>query len=292
MFWLRVMSLLSLRLGRRLSRPVVCGIALYFVLAAPAARQASRQYLARALRRAPSWLDLYRHVLSFASTIHDRVYLLNDRHALFDIQVQGQGLLAPEQLKGQGAFLFGGHLGSFEVLRSLARVDPRLKVSIAMYPDNARQINATLNAINPNATQDIIALGQLDAVLAMHQRLKEGALVGILADRAVATEQAQDYQRVEFLGAPARFPLGPFRLAALLRQPVYFMAGLYQGGHRYEVHFERLADEILLCGKDRDALAQALLRHYVATLERHCLASPYNWFNFFDFWDAPDADSN
>ena len=85
-FWLRVMCWLSLVLGRRLSRTVVYGIALYFVLAAPVARKVSRSYLERCLGRPAGWRDLYLHFLTFASTIHDRVYLVNDRHALFDIQ--------------------------------------------------------------------------------------------------------------------------------------------------------------------------------------------------------------
>ena len=29
---------------------------------------------------------------------------------------------------------------------------------------------------------------------------------------------------------------------------------------------------------------EAALRRYVALLERHCRAAPYNWFNFFDVW--------
>ena len=89
-FWLHVMRWLSLRLGRRVSRLVLYGIALYFVLVASQARDASRQYLARALGRCPGWRDVYRHVLTFATTVHDRVYLLNDRFELFDVHSTGQ----------------------------------------------------------------------------------------------------------------------------------------------------------------------------------------------------------
>ncbi|WHZ09765.1 MAG: Lysophospholipid acyltransferase [Burkholderiaceae bacterium] len=282
-FWLRVMSRLSLALGRRVSRIVLYGIALYFLFAAPAARRASRRYLARCLGREPSWIDQYRHMLAFASTIHDRIYLLCDRHDLFDIR--SSGLEPLSRLNGEehrGCLLFGAHLGSFEVLRAVAREDRRIRVSLAMYPDNAARINQTLAAINPRARPDIIALGRAESILAVHHRLVEGTMVGILADRALRSDQDQE---VDFLGAPARFPLGPFRLAAMLRQPAYFMAGLYRGGRRYEVHFELLADPSLpKTEPDREAQAQALLQRYVAALERHCRAAPYNWFNFYDFW--------
>jgi predicted LPLAT superfamily acyltransferase len=263
---------------------VLYGIALYFVLVASQARRASRQYLARVLGRPPGWRDVYRHVLTFATTVHDRVYLLNDRFELFDVHSTGQE--AVDQINAEahhGLLLFGAHLGSFEVLRAMARHDPRLQVSIAMYMENARQINATLAALNPEAQPDIIPLGRLDSLLTLHQRLKGGSAVGLLADRAVGADQ---YLWLPFLGEPAPFPTGPFRLAVMLRQPLYFMAGLYRGGRRYDLHFEALVDFKVPAGRDREAQVHALMVRYVALLEQHCRSAPYNWFNFYDFWGA------
>ncbi|WP_228273743.1 LpxL/LpxP family acyltransferase [Rhodocyclus tenuis] len=283
-FWLFVMRWLSLLFGRQASRIVLYFIALYFLLAVPRARAASRNYLTRCLGRPVTWADLYYHFLIFASTIHDRVYLLNDRHELFDLHASGSEAL-DQPHAGRGFLLFGAHLGSFEVLRSLARNNERLKVCMAMYPENARQINETLSAINPRAMQDIIALGKLDAILSIHHKLKEGVLVGVLADRAAGSDQ---YICLPFLGAPARFPTGPFRMAAMLRHPVYFMAGLHLGGNRYDIHFELLEDFASGASAGRDADVRALLEKYVAALERHCRAAPFNWFNFYDFWETAE----
>ena len=284
LFWLRVMSTLSMGLGRRLSRVLLHAIALYFVVAASAARKASRSYLDRCLGRRASWLDTYRHVLAFASTVHDRIYLLNGRHDLFDFRTEQEGLASVLKcIEQQGAFLLGAHVGSFEVLRSLASADPRLNVSVAMYPENARRINQTLAAINPKAVQDIIPLGHVDSMLRVNQALKDGALVGILADRAVRDDQSLT---LPFLGAPAQFPTGPFRLAALMKRPVYFMVGLYRGGNRYDVHFEVLHDPARDAALPRDAVVHEMLTRYVDALERYCRSAPYNWFNFFDFWGS------
>jgi predicted LPLAT superfamily acyltransferase len=286
LFWLRVMSTLSVRIGRRASRAVLYGVALYFVVAASDARKASRSYLDRCLGRRASWLDIYRHVLSFASTIHDRVYLLNDRHDLFDLHTTQEELLSVlKYAEQQGAFLLGAHVGSFEVLRSLASAEPRLKVSVAMYPENARRINQTLAAINPKAVQDIISLGHVDSMLRVNQALKDRALVGILADRAVRADQCLT---LPFLGAPAQFATGPFRLAALMKRPVFFMVGLYRGANRYDVHFELIHDPRCDAELSRDAVIRKMLTRYVGSLERHCRNAPYNWFNFFDFWRADD----
>ena len=65
---LRVMSWLSLRLGRRLSRPLVYAIAAYFVCFAPTARRASRDYLKRVLPRKPLIVKLSPNVEDITQT--------------------------------------------------------------------------------------------------------------------------------------------------------------------------------------------------------------------------------
>src|SRR5580692_7831631 len=101
---LRLMTFCSLRLGRTLSRPVLYGIALYFFLFAPDARRHSRRYLRLALGRSPTMRDRFRHILNFASTIHDRVYLINENYDNFDITVEGESLMRAQLHSGRGAF--------------------------------------------------------------------------------------------------------------------------------------------------------------------------------------------
>ncbi len=285
---LRIMTWISLRLGRRIARAVLTGIAAYFVLFAPSARRASRQYLKRALGRDANWADGFRHVLSFASTIHDRVYLLNDRYDLFDIQVHGQEHIDAALEQGRGVFLTGAHFGSFEVMRALARKRGGLDVSLLMYEDNARMINAALHAINPAAVHDIIPLGRIDSMLRLQERLDAGSVVGMLADRSLHDD---DTVRLPFFGQPAPWPRGPLRMAALLRRPVLFMAGIYLGGNRYEAHFVPLADFSGIGRGGRAAAVDAALQCYVAQLEAFCRQAPYNWFNFYDFWRGADAEA-
>jgi predicted LPLAT superfamily acyltransferase len=261
---------------------VLYGVAAYYVVFAPQARQASRRYLRRALGRWANWRDGFLHVLSFASTVHDRVYLLNDRFDQFEIEVHGAELLQRSLAERPGALLIGAHLGSFEVLRSVGRGREGLKVAMLMYEENARKINAALEAINPAATADIIALGQPGSMMAARDRLDQGYLVGMLADRRLG--EGEPVERFDFLGAPAPFPVGPFRVAAMLQRPVFFMTGLYMGGRRYHIHFEPLAD---FTGVERAGRADAIRaaqQAYADRLSHFCRQAPYNWFNFFDFW--------
>ena len=291
MFWLRVMTWISLQLGRGASRIVLYGIAAYFLIFAPAARRVSRSYLRRALKLEAladvSWRALFRHFLSFASVIHDRVFLINDRYELFDIRVHNQALIDEMIAEGQGMFLIGAHLGSFEVLRAIGRKQPGLRIAMAMYEENARKINAALKAINPAAQQDIIALGHINSMIEVHDLLAQGAIVGMLADRSLGTD---DTHQVNFLGDPALLPVGPFRMAAIMKRPILFMTGLYRGGNRYDIHFEELADFSNLGSRGRNIAVNEAIARYALLLEKYCHHAPYNWFNFFDFWRMPMPD--
>lgn len=287
-FMLRLMAWISLRLGRGPSRVVLYGIAAYFLAFAPTARRMSRNYLRRVLKlpapAAVGWRLLFRHFLNFASVIHDRIYLLNECFELFDVRVHNKELIDHFLADGQGVFLIGAHLGSFEVLRAIGRQQPGLRVAMAMYEENARKLNAALGAINPNAQQDIIALGHIDSMLQIHALLAQGTVVGMLGDRSLGNA---DTHTVDFLGAPAELPRGPFRMAALMKRPVLFMTGLYLGGNRYDIHFETLADFSALPPRGRTLAVQLAMTRYAALMTQYCRKAPYNWFNFFDFWQAP-----
>lgn len=283
---LRLMAFVSLRLGRTLSRIPLYGIAIYFFLFAPEARRHSRRYLRLALGRRPTAGDRFRQILSFATTIHDRVYLINGRFEQFNITVEGEASLRAQSDSGRGALLMGAHMGSFEVMHSLGRRQRGMRVTMAMYEENARKINATLAAINPGLVPDIVSLGRIDAMLNIAERLDRGAFVGVLGDRTLGDEPVQ---AVTLLGERAYLPTGPMRAAAILRCPVFFMVGLYRGKNNYHVVFEPIADFSAIPVGARSAAIGSAIERYAAVLDQCCRNDPYNWFNFHDFWRTPNA---
>ena len=283
---LRIMAFVSLHLGRSLSRVPLYGIALYFFLFAPSARRHSKRYLRLALGRAPRARDRFRQILSFATTIHDRVYLIVEQFELFNITLEGEDAVRAQAASGRGALLMGAHMGSFEVMHSLGRRRRGIRVSMAMYEENARKINATLAAINPRLESDIVSLGRIDAMLNIADRLDQGAFVGVLGDRTLGREPVQ---AVTLLGQRAFLPTGPMRAAAILRCPVFFMAGLYCGKNNYHVVFERVADFSSTPAGVRNVAVHSAIERYAAALDRYCRSHPYNWFNFHDFWRNPNG---
>ncbi len=279
---LRMMAFLSLRLGRAASRIVLYVIAAYFFMFAPSARRHSLRYLRLALGRRPTARDRFRQILSFATTIHDRVYLINGQSQIFHITLEGEELMRSRA--GGGALLVGAHMGSFEVIHALSRRHGELHVSMAMYEANARKISGILAAINSDWVTDIVSLGQIDAMLRIAERLEHGGYVGVLGDRTLGDEPVQ---AVTVLGERAYLPTGPMRAAAILRCPVFFMAGLYRGKNNYHVVFERVADFSAASIGSRSLAVRAAIERYAAVLDQYCRSDPYNWFNFFDFWRQP-----
>jgi len=288
---LRLMRWIAVAAGRPVARLVLHPITLYYLVANSPARRESARYLTRALRRPAGWADVYRHIYRFASTVLDRVYFLQERFDQFDVRSTGAEPVHALLAQGEGVMLAGAHLGSFEALRASAQVRGA-RVAMLMYQDNARLINATLAAVAPNAQLHTIALGRAGAMLALRRWLDEGGVAGLLADRTLPGHAERSRTlRLDFLGRPACFSDGPFRLAAILRRPVYFMVGLYEGGKRYELRFALLADfrpEAPTEGHDIDQRVRTAMQRYVALLEALCVESPYNWFNFYDFWATAD----
>ena len=272
---------LALTFGRGVARVWLHALTLYYLAVSPADRAASRQFLRRALGREPGAADVYRHFHTFATTILDRIYLLNGQYGLFDVRVHGREIVDAELARGEGCLLIGSHLGSFEIIRFAGGEARVLRISLAMYGENAGALTAMLGAINPDRAPRVIPLGRADSMLRLDRALAEGESVGMLADRALSGDSMVS---VPFLGEAARFTTGPFRLAAALRRPVVLMFGLYRGGARYDVHFEQLAAPGWPDRAGRARAVQEVIERYVGRLEHYCRQAPYNWFNFYDYW--------
>ena len=280
---IRFIVWVALTLGRPVARLFLYPICLYFLLFAGQARSASRQYLAKVLGRQPTIADGFRHIHTFASTILDRVFLLNGRFDKFDVRAHLDDAARAMITHKKGCILLGAHLGSFEITRAYAEQIQGPPASVVMYQENARKLNAVLRAINPQLAQQVIGLGKIESMLKVEQALQRGEFIGLMGDRGLG--HGGESMLCNFLGAPAKFPAGPLRIACILKSPVLLMVGVFRGGNRYDLYFENLVDMSLPNELSREELMRQAMHKYVAGIERHCRDAPYNWFNFYDFWE-------
>jgi predicted LPLAT superfamily acyltransferase len=271
-------------LGRRPLRPLVCGIALYYVLFDRTARRASAEWLERVHGKAPSTLEIYRHILCFAQVTFDRLLFVRGTIDALEIHRTGTEALEEQVATGEGAFLLGAHLGSMDAMRTEGE-SKRLPVSVIGHFENARMINSVLEALNPDLSSRVVHAGSdpISLALTLRDRIAEGGLIAVTADRIGRNDK---FVEVDFFGAPAAFSTGPFILASVLKCPIYLVFGLYFEPNRYELHCERFADRIELPRQGRQEALRTVVSRYAQRLEAYCRRAPNDWFNFYDFWET------
>ncbi|HMM66426.1 MAG TPA: acyltransferase [Dokdonella sp.] len=282
-FALWLIRTIGLTCGRRCSRLLLYPITLYFFLRRHDERRASYAYLERVFgRKASAWMVM-RHIHCFASTILDRIYLLTDHLRNFDIAVFGLDELHAQMRPDRGMLLLGAHAGSFEALRVMSLQRPDVKVRVVLNTKQTPAMTELLHALNPELAKNVIDASRPghEVVFALHDAMNEGALATLLGDRARPGEATIE---IDFLGAPARFPVAPFLIAGMLKVPIVLCLGLYRGGRSYDLVFETLTEQLDLPRRGREAELRAFVQLYSARLEHHVRAHPYNWFNFYDFW--------
>jgi predicted LPLAT superfamily acyltransferase len=283
-FALSLIRTIGLRCGRGVARVLLYPITLYFFMRRRYERRVSYAFLERATGRRPSAWQVLRHIHRFAGTILDRIYLLAERYARFDVRMHGLTELTSRMRPDRGVLLIGAHVGSFEVLRVAADGKPGIKVRVVLDTQKTPAMTELLHALNPEVGRNVIDASRpgTEIVLALAEALGEGHLVTLLADRAREREATVDAQ---FFGAPAPFPVAPFLIAAALKVPVVLCLGMYRGGNRYDLYFEPLAERLDFPRRERAAALRAIVQRYADRLEHHVRTDPYNWFNWHDFWN-------
>ena len=197
---------------------------------------------------------------------------------------------------GRGILLLGAHVGSFEAMRLLAGYSP-VGVTVLMHEANAARIAGLvdqLERLRPRAGRVRIVEvvpGSFTHLLAARDQVAAGGVVAVLADRLPPGAPRAEGVCVRFLGAEARLPGGPLRLAALLRCPVVTMSALRTGARRYQVEVRPFAERIELPRGARDTALAHYAQQYANWLESLCRRAPRQWFNFFDFWEAARRDT-
>ena len=299
---MRLTAWLYRRFGSWLARLCLYPIVVYFYLTDRRARSASRSYLQRlyetpegaaALGEAPRLRHVWHHFLEFGSSILDRVGFWLGRREDFELEISGMGLLDKLAAEGRGGLILGAHLGSFDAMRLVASMKSPISVWVLMYIRNAARINHLFERLEGSKDLKVRVIpvepGSLSHVLAVKRCIERGEVVAMLADRLHPQERRRTVE-VDFLGAKARLPQGPMLLASALGCPVLLMFGLRRAGRRYEIHVEPFADPVEIPRRERPVGLQRYCQAYAQRVAHYCAAAPYQWFNFYDFWQPESAD--
>lgn len=284
-------------LGRRVVTPVIHLIVLYFFATGRQARHNVRHYQ----RRLAAWsgrTDLFprsravfAQYVAFGECMLDRFDVWRGRLKLSSIDMDDPDGVRDALLSGaRGQLLVCTHLGNLDVCRAMAEVGEGVALNVLMHLPKTAHFNRLLGESGDRRLR-LMHVGDLDtaAMLDLAQRVDRGEWIAIAGDRV--PEHGGRAIDVDFLGAAAAFPQGPWLMAAMLRCPVNVVCCLKHDG-RYRIHLRRFDDAATWERGRRDAFIAASISRYAAWLAQHCLAAPLQWFNFHPYWQGTNGASD
>lgn len=288
-------------LGRWPFRFCVYPVVLFHWLTNATARQASLQYLQRlhahagalhggVLAAAPGWRQSLRHFAGFAETLLDKILALGHRYPTQQVRMHREQMLAAIA-SGRGGVIITAHIGCLELCQALADRVPGFRLTALVHTAHAQRFNRLIRRLDPQGKVELLQvtdLGPATAVM-LAERVARGEYIAIAGDR-VPLRGGRSVQ-VPFLGHPAPFPIGAYVLASALACPVFTMACTH-AGQGYDIRFERFAERIVLPRGSRDAALAEQAARFAQWLEAQIRGAPYDWFNFFPFWDQVPHDAS
>lgn len=277
-FWLKLILGLALHLPRQLVRPLLYPIVTFYLLISPVQKQASRHYLAQVLAREVKYVDVFRHFFWFAATILDRVYFLTNRVDGFDLTIENLEQLRESEEKYAAQIFVGAHFGSLDAVRATSVFYLLKPLKAVLKADQNQTMVNLLNELNPKLSEMLIPYNGMQTIFDVHEALEQGISVAILVDRLIAEEASVN---VQFFDDQVAIPISVFKLAKRLKIPLSVFFGRYDGGNRYVMVSEELSIT-------DDMTIQQMAQCYMDKVEEQCRISPYNWFNFYPYWQTAD----
>ncbi|NTX14020.1 acyltransferase [Myxococcus sp. CA051A] len=281
-------------LGRWPFRLCLYPVVLVHWLARPVVRKASLQYLSRveqatgALGRKPGRGDSLRHMVTFAETMLDKLLAVSGRYRFEQVHTEGREQFYEVVKAGKGGIIVTAHMGCLELCRAMAEKRGEVKLHILVHTRHAEQFNRLLKRLNPDSGFQLVEVTDMGpgTAVALEKYVTEGGFVVIAGDRVpVSASQTVD---VDFLGHKAAFPVGPYVLASLFKCPLYLLGCIHEN-NGYTIHFETLAERVELPRGKRAAALTGHAQHYAERVTALLKRSPFDWFNFFPFWDQANA---
>ncbi len=294
-YWgLSILALFYRVAGRYGCVVAVFPIALYFNLTNPEQRRASREFLRRAYRAKginynPGWLATFKHSFGFAlKTVDTFAAWLG---GIDPATIVAADKRAPDSVAetGQGVLLIVSHVGNIEISRALLDDAQRARIKILVHTVHAENFARILRQFRPDAMAETIQVTEMNpgTMFVLKEAIERGDWVAIAGDRTPVRGDER-ISIAPFLGRDAPFPQGPYILAHLLECPVYLMFCVRQDGV-YRLYFEMFAERIKLPRRDRQAAIGEWATRYAKRLETFCLIDPFQWYNFYDFWQMPHS---
>jgi predicted LPLAT superfamily acyltransferase len=272
-------------LGLRMAYVFLVGVAAYFLVASRTGYRSSAEYLQRLwgplplLRRI--W-SVYRHFFSFGMMLLDRMAVLGGREDRFTFAFEAEDHVRTALAEGKGLILLTSHTGNWEVAAHLLQ---RYGVPshVAGIDNEVEPIRRMMDgSMTGRQVRRIDTRGAFEHSVEILAALRDGGIVALLGDRG----SGQALVTAPFLGKPAVFPAGAYLLAAVSGAPIMHTFVFRERGFRYRFIGAPARRLQLPPRGERQAFLEACVGEYVRRLETMLRQYPFQWCNFYPFWDT------
>ncbi|TET35832.1 MAG: hypothetical protein E3J72_10010 [Planctomycetota bacterium] len=276
------------RIGIGFAYLILLPVTLYYIFFASKAMKAADDYRRRIGYGGRSPLGrlwaAYRHFYSFGQILLDRVAVISGNAGRFRFRYEGFHHILESLKLGKGLIITSAHCGNWEIAAHLlGSLDA--PVNIVAYEGEVRHIRRYFAEVFRNRKFSIIEMdGSPEVSLAIMNALSRGEILAMHADRYVE-ESRQHTALLPFLGAPARFPTGPYAVAAASGAPLVHAFTVRSGPCKYRL---RGYPPEFLSFRSRSSRKEQLAEwagRFVKRLESILREYPLQWHNFYMFWD-------
>jgi predicted LPLAT superfamily acyltransferase len=226
-----------------------------------------------------SRVKVYQNYNIFAQTLLDKLVVMAGIENKFTYEFDGEENLRAMVRGGRGGILLSAHVGNWEAAgHLLRRLDTR--INVVMYDGEHESIKQYLEKVTGGRNLRVIVIQKdLSHVYAIGEALHNNELICLHADRFL---EGNKTVTKDFLGAPAKFPEGPFVLAAAFNVPVSIVFAFKETSMHYHFYGSPLIQRE---EESKKNLADRLLNSFVEQLEQKVRLYPEQWFNYYKFWE-------
>lgn len=228
-----------------------------------------------------SLLSIFKSYFVFGQTLIDKSAISAGLRDQFTYEFDGIEKLKELLQNKNGGILISAHVGNFEIAEFFFKeIDINSEINLVTTDQEHTAIKEYLESVTSKSRVKLILIkDDFSHIYEINQALSNKELICFTGDRYF---EGTKYLESELLGEMARFPAGPFLLASRLKTPVAFVYVMKETAKHYHL-YTRTATV-----KNRDA--QFLLKEYTKSVEWILSKYPYQWFNYFDFWNAKTSE--
>jgi predicted LPLAT superfamily acyltransferase len=220
----------------------------------------------------------YQNNYLLGQTLIDKIVAYADLKTSFTFDFDGEENLHEMAQLGKGGILLSAHVGNWEMAgHHLKRVESKL--NIVMFDGEHQNIKQFMDSLGEKSFNIIPIKDDMSHVYRMGAALAKNELVCMHADRFLEGNKTLS---LNFMGDDARFPAGPFQMAAGFNVPVSLVYAFKES----DKHYHYFGSELIQRkeGEDKKDFIERLARLYVGELENKVRKYPEQWFNYYDFW--------